>query len=190
MKRVLFSALTALAVSAPAAALAATQGGEHAPLFSTGLLYHAINFAILAGILIFLLRKPVRDFTAGRRDDVRKAVEEAQAARTRAEAALAEYRAKMANVDAELAQLKAEILAAGEREKNQLLDAAKQQADKLIADAKLVGEQEVRRARETLRADMVAMAAELAAQQVAGALSAEDKSKQFGEFVSKLERLS
>jgi F-type H+-transporting ATPase subunit b len=182
------AAAVGLSLLAPSLVFAAAE--EHAPLFGLPLLYHAINFAVLIGVLVFLLRRPVRDYLSNRRDEVRRAIEEAHAVRTKAEAALAEYTQKLAGIDAELAAMRADIASAGARERDLMVGAAEQQAAKLIAEAKLVGEQEIRRARETLRAEMVALATELATKQVQTSLQSGDKDRQLDEFVTNLERLS
>ena len=156
----------------------------------TSLIFAVINFAIMAGLLVYLLRKPIRDFLTGRRDDVRKAIEEAQAAQVKAEKQLAEYRQMMAGIDTELRQLKDEILSAGQREREQILADAKAQAEKAAADARLMGDQEVRRAKEELRDEMVRLATELTAKSLAAAATPAERAKQMQEFVAKLESLS
>ncbi len=183
-------ACTLAGVLVPALALAATPAdGEHHSMFNMGFWYHVINFAILAGALYMLLRKPMREFLTNRRANTEKAIAEATAAKKKAEEALAVYKDKMAGLETELAGLKSEIMSAGERERDALIAAARTQAEKIIADARLVGEQEVRRAREALRAEVVALASKLAEQKLAAAATA-DKDKQFSEFLSKLEALS
>lgn len=185
----------AVAAEAPAAgaahgeAAAAEHGGGHHSMFTTGFAYAVINFALLVGLLVYLLRKPIAEALVGRREAVRKAIDEAKDAKEKAEKQLAEYRRRMDGLDAELAQLRGEIVGAGEREKDALIAAAKAQAEKVLADAKLIGDQEVRRAKSEIREEMVRLAAELAHQKLVTAATADEREKQLNEFVSKLEAL-
>lgn len=183
----LFAAVL-LAVATPALAASGAEG-EHHSMFTTGFLYAVINFAILVGLLTYLLRKPISEGLVNKREAVRKAIDEAKEAKEKAEKQLAEYRRRMDNLDAELAQLRAEIVGAGEREKDTIIAAAKAQAEKVLADAKLIGDQEVRRAKAEIREEMVRLAAELAHQKLVAASTADEREKQLNEFVSKLEAL-
>lgn len=168
-------------------------GGEgeehHASMFNTDFVYAVINFLILAGLLVYFLRKPLGGFLAGRRDDVNKALEEAQVAKAKADAALAEYQQKMAGIDAELKQLRDEIASAAAREREQLMAAAQAQVEKIRTDTKVMGEQELRRAKEELREDMIRLAAQIAAKTLATAVSPQDRERELQQFVGKLEAL-
>jgi F-type H+-transporting ATPase subunit b len=184
------AALLAAVVLAPATVLAAGGGeGGHHSLFTVSFLYSVINFVILVGFLIYVLRKPLRSFLSERREGVRRAIDEAKDAKLKAEQTLAEYRNRMVNLEGELNTLRAEIISTGERERDQLLAAAKTQAEKIIADAKLIGDQEVRRAKIELREEMVRLATQLAEKSLLSSVSAQDQQKQLNDFVSKLEAL-
>lgn len=164
-------------------------GGAHHSMFTTGFVYSVINFALMVGLLMFLLRKPLSDFLLNRRDDVRKAIDEAHAAKQKAEKSLAEHRQKLASIEGELNTLRSEILNAGDRERDTILTAAKAQAGKIVDDARLMGEQEVRKAKAELREEMVKMASSLAEKTLRSSVSPQEREKQMNEFVSKLEAL-
>ena len=193
MKHLRLAMLTSAWVTlAPLMAFAQEQAEEHtpAPLFGTDFVYAVINFGLLLALLIYFLRKPLKDFLLQRRDQVRKAVEEAREATERAEKLLAEYKTKMASADTEIQQLRLEIAAAGERERELMLTTARHQAEQIVTDAKLIGEQEVRRAQELLRAEVAKLASELAEKSLQQATAPADQEKQLNEFLSKLEALS
>ncbi|MBM3312295.1 MAG: hypothetical protein FJY80_12405 [Candidatus Aminicenantes bacterium] len=86
---------------------------------SSGMLGKVVNFALLAGALVFLLRKPLRSALAGRTAAVRSSLDEASEARASAEAKLEAARGQIAALASEVGRLKAqaEIEAAAERDR-------------------------------------------------------------------------
>ncbi len=179
----------AMVATASLAGAAESGGGEHHSMFTTGFVYSVINFALMVGLLVYLLRKPLSDFLLNRRDEVSKAIEEARAAKQKAEKSLAEHRQKMAAIEGELNTLRSEILTAGDRERENIMTAAKAQAAKIVDDARLMGEQEVRKAKAELREEIVRMASSLAEKALRSSVSPQEREKQMNEFVSKLEAL-
>lgn len=188
--RSIFLAVLVGVVSASFATASEGAPAEAHGLFTASFGYAVINFLLLVGILYTLLRKPVREFLLSRRDDLQKAIAEATEAKTKAEAALAQYRGKLANIESELQQLRVEIVGAAEREREKIIEEAKVQAAKIVADAKWVGEQEVERAKHQLRAEVAALAADLAAKSVARDAAPADRERQIEEFIASLEKLS
>jgi F-type H+-transporting ATPase subunit b len=178
----------------------AEEGGGHHSMFSSEaepgqtslrekFIYSAINFLLMVGLLTFLLRKPLADFLTNRRAEISKSIDEAKAAKQKAEKALAEHRQKMAAIEGELNTLRSEIISAGDRERDNILTAAKAQAAKIVDDARLMGEQEVRKAKAELREEMVKLASVLAEKTLRSSVSPQEREKQLNEFVSKLEAL-
>lgn len=191
-KRYLTVVTAALLVLLPMAAMAAPATGGEAPstIFTMYFFYWTVNFILLITAFYFILRKPLGGFLSGRRNETAKAIEEARAMKVKAEEALAEYKGKMANLEREVQDLRTEIMDAGERERNTILATAEAQSKKIIEDAHLVGDQELRRAKDALRAEVVALAARMAQDKVKSESAPADKEKQFSEFLSKLESLT
>ena len=121
------------------------------------ILLHFFNFSILTGGLYLLLFKPVKDFMEKRKQTYEQM--DAQARRTRDEAQQLKAQAEesLAQLDKELAEKRsaAEKEAALYAQQQQL--AARQQADKLLADARLQAEQEGKRILAQANRDAVSL---------------------------------
>lgn len=124
--------------------------------------WRAFNFAVLAGLLYWLLAKKVKDFFGGRREDIKTTLAEAVAAREEAEKKFREYDAKL-DKGAEEIKAMAEMLdAQGLAEKERIIGDARKAAGKMKEDAQKRMEQEMKKARYQLRAEAVRLSVEMA----------------------------
>src|SRR3990172_3209758 len=74
-------------------------GGEETMTFLGDWLPRIINFAILAGVLVYFARKPIRDFFVSRTAAIAKSMEDSREAKERALSALADMERKVKDVD-------------------------------------------------------------------------------------------
>jgi len=152
----------------------AHHAGEHVPSV-TELLFPAINFAIFVAILVKYVIPAMREFLRRRADDVTTAISEAGAALAEAEALVASTRARAQSVAAERASIRDDLVTAATRHAERMSDQADETGKRRLDDAVLVAEQERRRALQEVRADVAALATELAAARLRGALSTDDQ---------------
>lgn len=153
--------LAVASVAAPALAWAAGAGGPEAPtpaVFGSAV----VNFLIYVGLIVFLVRKPAAAFFEARRANIAAEMEAARAAREAAEAQLREVKQKLADFDAERTGLLTEFRELGEQERRRIVAEAEGEAARIVRDAELAAENEVRRARGELETRMVDLALELA----------------------------
>lgn len=148
-----------------------TPAGEHGAAAEHGeahgesvwvTLARVANFAILAGVLYALGRKPLAAHLASRRDQIRKDLVEAAALKQTATARLADIETKLAGLPAELEALRtrgAEELAA---ERTRVRAAAEAERDRLIEQARKEIESQTRSARAQLRAHAASLAVDVA----------------------------
>lgn len=144
---------------------------------SAGLIYQWINFVIFAGILIYFLREPFRDFLGDRRERLRKELDEVSHARLESETGFKECRKKMAQADQSIQRLKEELRQEGELEKSLLIRRAKEYAHKIREDAGRMTHQELSRAKETLKKKTFVLALELARKKIEGSITAQDQER-------------
>lgn len=135
-----------------------------------------IVFEIVAFLLIlwFLYRyvvPPVQRAMAARQDLIRRQLEESEAAKARLERAEAEYKAAVAETREELARIREQAHADAERTKQEVLAAAREEAERIQrrAEEALAGERQ--RAFDDLRREVGSLAAELAGRVLGEALS-------------------
>ena len=111
------------------------------------LIARLINFAVLAGTLVYFLRKPIADYLENRGERIRRDLVDAQELRRTAEAQLAALDAKLKALPGEIETLRrqgaeeiaaegARIRAAAEAERDRLLDQARREIDLQVRIAK------------------------------------------------------
>jgi F-type H+-transporting ATPase subunit b len=164
-------------------------GGEdthHAVNWWQELLFPAINFAILLGILIYFLRRPLGDFFHSRHHEVQDAILEAKAAKQEAQAKVREYENKLKKLDYEIKQLTETFKADAEDEKTNLLKKAEELSAQIRENAKLAAEQELTKAQRKLKEEVVALAVELAAEWLKRDLNETDQEKLTKDYITNL----
>ena len=129
------------------------------------------------GITLFILWRyvfgPVSAQIEKRRDEIAKSIEEAEGSRDEALQLLEEYKARLAEARREADALRDQGRKEGEREGRELVAAAQQQRERVIADAQAQIDAQTRDAASGLRDDVVDLAM-LAAQKVSGSSLTDD----------------
>lgn len=182
----------ALALVALAAGVAcAAGGGGHADsgVVAKDFAWRILDFALMIGILIYFLTKPIRNGLAGRREGIEKALSDAVAAREAAEAKFADYDSKLSKASAEIEEMSAAIRREGELERDRILANAKEMAQKITAEAEKTAESEILRARTELRQEASRLAISLAEELLKKQMTAGDQARLVDEYVSKVGEL-
>jgi F-type H+-transporting ATPase subunit b len=190
-RRALAAALPAAAVLlAAAAALAAGEGEAHhagAVIPWGEIVKQAVNFAILAGALIYLLRKPLSSFLNERTALLRKSIEDAARARAEAARKLADIQERTAHLADEIAQMNAKMDAEAKVEAQSLHETATAEIARIRAQAEFAAEQEVKKARQELQNEASQLSARAAEELVRKTLSPEDQERLVRENIEKIE---
>ncbi|HKX11828.1 MAG TPA: ATP synthase F0 subunit B [bacterium] len=171
-----------------AASEAAPEGGEHhGP--GMAVVYHAINFGILFGLLFYFLRKPVKEFFASRATLIRGNIEEAKQRKEEAAKKYAEYEQRLQSIEGEMQGLISSLKHDGELEQKRLLETAQQQAASLQSNSERMLQQELRKAKEDLKREAVGLAGQLAEDLIRKNLTPEDQGRLVGHYLDKMEKL-
>lgn len=176
-------AFALLLLALPSVAFAETHS-EGIPLKEIGL--HAFNFLLLIGLLVYLLRTPVRDFLNTRSAQVRKELEDADKQRSDAEARYKAIQSKLAHFEEELTSMKADGVADAEREAQQTAERAVRDAAHLKETAERAIREETAMARNTLRRDAVDLAVKLAEESLRSQLGPADQQQLAQEFLASI----
>lgn len=144
------------------------------------------TFLIFAGGLVMLARKPMRVFFAERHASVKKAVEEAQAAKRAAEAKFAEYQKKMSELDSELEKLRDTMKANAEIERARLVSDAEAAKRRIERDTEAMITQELGRAREQLKAEAAELAVKMAEDILRREMKPEDQKHLVADYTASL----
>lgn len=118
----------------------------------------ALNFAVIALLLILLMKSRLPEMFRARTENIRKSLDEARRASELAQKRLSDIEARLSRLDSEIAAMRtaAEAEARGEEER---IRAAAEQDKKKIVEA---AEQEISAAANLARRDLKAYVAELA----------------------------
>ena len=120
-----------------------------------------VNFAIYIALMTVLLRNPIKNGWASRRNRIAEEVASATSDMEAAERELAAVEALTKNLSQEQERARLEILKQGELESNSIVSTSKEKAARLAASAKDLLEGESRSAQAHFRAALVAKAVEL-----------------------------
>src|SRR5574341_1477868 len=114
----------------------AAHGGHEEITFMGDWLPRLVNLAIIATVVVYFTRKPIRDFFAARSADIAKAMQDSKETRERAVAALVEMERKIKDLEAETARMIADAQARGEKDRQALVEEGKKVAQEVQQQVK------------------------------------------------------
>ncbi len=166
-------------------AFGAEEEAKHTPLWKD-YLWKIINFAVLVFILFKFARKPLQSFLRQRTETIEKTLKEAREAKELAEKALREVQAKLRTKDQEIEKILAASKHAGEEEREALIKQADKLRERIMEQAKANIEYELRHAKESIKAEAVEIAMELAEKKIKEKLTKEDQEKLLEDSLNKI----
>lgn len=176
-----FLALLVGSLALPSAASAASEG-------SMGFVWEVANLLLLLGVLVVLTRKPVGNYLAERRDTIRNNIETSEKLLGDAEQRLAEWQRRASGLETEIESIREAARKSAEQEASEILADAQASAERIRAGAHGTVEGELRRARQSLRAEAADLAVELAGKLLRERITQEDRARLVDEFVQKIEQ--
>lgn len=185
--RIVCMILSVLFILLAATAFAASGHGEEASKFTKWiLLWRVINTLALIAILVYFLTKPLKSFFTERKAQIQKDLDEANAQRLKAEEELKEYQKKLAGMEDELEKMRAELKKVGAAESEKVVANAERLAESMVEAAKVTADQEVRKAKASLKAEAVELAVELAEALVREKINEGDHKRLIEEYLDKV----
>ena len=148
--------------------------------------YRVMNFAVLAGVLFFLLRKPTARALRSRIEGIRGELNELEAKKKEAEAQLAEYNERIALLDQEVEKVVAGYIAQGKEAAGRILKEAEAASAKLEQQAQRSIENEFKQAKLTLQEDILEKALVKAEEMIKSKITPDDQSKLVDEYLDKV----
>lgn len=178
-------AVLLLAGVAAASEAAGGHGGISAAKMDD-LLWRTVNFVVFAGILIYLVAKPAKNFFAQRTQDVATSLEEMAAKQAEFEAAVAAAEARLAEVAKERQGVIQQFIAEGEMEKAKILDKANLVAARIKEMAAFTIEQETKKAAQSLKEEVVGLATQMATDMIKEKATYTDQQGLVEEYLKKV----
>jgi len=184
--RLFFACFLFVSLFAAAGAHAAEEGGSAASEKAAEV-FKWINFAIVAGLILWLCLKKAPAFFSRRAAAISSAVTSATAAKAAADAQLREAETKLANLQKEVAELRALAERESAAEVARLRAATQSDAQKIAAAAKAEIEAAERAARLALKALAANLAVDGAESLLAKQLNPQTQEALITSFVNSLE---
>ena len=166
----------------------AVEGGHHEETvtFMGDWLPRIVNFAVIAGVVVYFARKPIRDFFANRSAEIAKSIQDSRETRERAVAALVEMEKKVKDFEAETARLVADAQSRGEKDKQALVEEGKKIAQDVQAQVKQGVEIEVQKAKASLAVEASLLSIDLAEGRIKEKIGNQDQERIVKEYIAKM----
>ncbi|HUJ19614.1 MAG TPA: ATP synthase F0 subunit B [Nitrospirota bacterium] len=185
LKQLLFC-LTITLTAAFAFAEEAAEGGHEQITFLGDWLPRLVNFGIIAGVVVYFMRKPVRDFFKNRSLEIAKAIQESKEARERSTAALAEMERKVKDLEAETSRLLEDARSRAEKDKQALIDEGRKMVSDIDAQVKQGVDLEVQKAKTALQAEASMLAVDLSEKSIKEKIGPQDHERIVKEYITKV----
>jgi F-type H+-transporting ATPase subunit b len=167
----------------------ASSGGGHGESSfnkNKDLIFRVMNFALLVGVLFFLLRKPAAQALEARRQGIKDQLDDLERQKEEAQKELAETKQKLSRLDGEVERIMAEYVQMGEAARARILDEARASAEKLQEQAKKNIEFEFASAKQQLTAEMADQAVAMAEELIRKNIQDEDQERIIDEYLEKV----
>jgi F-type H+-transporting ATPase subunit b len=171
-----------LAVASPALA----AGGGSGPSASE-LMWQAVNLALLLGVLFAVARKPITAYFAERREQIKNDIKSADKLLAESKKQFSEWQGKLVELEAEVQTIRDETRQRAHDERDQIVAAAHDSAERIRADAVAAVDQELRRAQVELREEAANLAVDLAANMITEQVDDRDRDRLLDEFITRVE---
>ncbi len=179
--------LATMLIAVAAIASEAAEGGhEETMTFMGDWLPRLVNFGIIAFVVVYFMRKPVRDFFQNRSLEIGKAMQESKEARERAVAALAEMERKMRDLEAETDRLISDAKARGEKDKQALVEEGRKMVSDIQTQVKQGIDVEVQKAKTSLQTEAALLSVDLAEGSIKEKISGQDHERIVKEYIAKV----
>ncbi len=174
-----------LLLAGVAGASEAAHGGID-PAKVTDLILRTVNFVVFAGILIYLVAKPAKNFFAKRSQDIAQSLEDLEAQKAAAAKALAEAEAKLAQVAGEREKIIQQYISEGELEKAKIVEKAEMVAARIKEMAAMTISQETKKAVQDLKQEIADLSTKLAEELLKEKVTYADQLQLVEEYLKKV----
>ena len=186
IRRIIFPLIIfSLAFASFAFAAGAPEEGGHASLLKE-YMWKIINFAILVIILYKFGKKPLGDFLKKRTELIEKTLNEAKEAKEAALKALKQAEERVKTKDAEVKAILGAAKKSGEIERDRIIEESAKLKEKILEQAKTNIDYELKHAKESIKAEAVELAMELAEKKLKEKLTKEEQEKLLDESLVKI----
>ena len=152
--------------------------------------FKLVNFAVLIGILVKYGGKPLKEYFVNKHNTIQDKLNNAEQKLKEAQALKADFEGRLANLDEEIEAFKKAVIQEAEKEKNKMVDEAREFASGLKDQAKMTYEQEIKEMRDKIKEEIVGLTMERAEKLVKERLTREDHNRMVEDFIEKMRSLN
>jgi F-type H+-transporting ATPase subunit b len=166
------------------------EGGHDSSGQMTDLMYRLLNFGLLVVILVVILKKVnIGEFFSKRKEDIREKLETLQKEKDEAETRCQSLEKKLKEFEVQRKEILEQFKAEGAKEKEKIIVEARERAVQILTQADLTIEREIQGAKDTLRKEMVDLAAVNAQNIIAKEMTDKDQDFLVDEFIESVRKL-
>lgn len=147
-----------------------------------------LNLAIFLALMIYILRRPISDALAGRRDAIKQEMVDAETKRVRAMEKANEAQAQLEHLDADIQSVREHAHKEAESERERLAAATTRELEKLRQQAQREMETADKIARKQLREFFVMKSIDVARQSIRSQMRPEDEAVLINDSIGELRR--
>jgi len=153
-------------------------------------MYRLLNFGLLVVILVVILKKVnIGEFFSKRKEDIREKLETLQKEKDEAETRCQSLEKKLKEFEVQRKEILEQFKAEGAKEKEKIIVEARERAVQILTQADLTIEREIQGAKDTLRKEMVDLAAVNAQNIIAKEMTDKDQDFLVDEFIESVRKL-
>ena len=145
-----------------------------------------VNFTILAAVLYKFLKNPLMDFIQGQKYETEKEIQRAEDLKKKAEEKIKEAKQMLEEGKDRFNLIKERIIAQGEKKKEQLIEEAEQQSNYMLIESKRKIDNQIYRAQEKYRAELVDTAFDLVLERLPKEMTEEDGEKFIQNYIENI----
>lgn len=148
--------------------------------------FRVLNFVVLAGILIFVLRKPVSEALGSRIKGIKAQLADLEAQKEEVEKKLAAYNEKLSQLEKEAEKIVSDYIQQGNEAKARIIQEAEAAAAKLQSQARRNIEHEFERAKQQLQQEVLEQSLVKAEEIIKGKITEKDQDRLVDEYLAKV----
>ena len=170
----------------PAADDHAEEAAHGTEMTMVQLIARALNFAVLVGLLVYFLRRPLANYLVDRSQQIRHALVEAKATREQATVDLGRIEQRLSELPAELAALKARGAEEVKAEQARIKATAAAERERVLEQTRREIDQRYRLARRALLQETADQAAAIARRRLEQDITPADQTRLIDRYLSQV----
>ncbi len=148
--------------------------------------WRSVNFIIFFVVLVFLVRKPLKQGLAGRRENIQKELDELEQKKADAKRELQNFETRLGALKEEREAIVKEFKKEGEREKAKIIESAQKTASRIVEQAQLTIQQEIQKSNQALREEVAELSVKMAEDILRKNITDNDQKVLIGEYLAKV----